>query len=171
MDRAQGYSIWIVPDSLPLTLSTRYIHKYAMKFHSPVFTPHLTLIGNINQNEERVISLTYRLAKQIKACKIRFYKVGHDDSFFTSLFLQARLTPRLKNMYNLSKQIFKLKNTLDYVPHLSLMYGKISLKSKIDIMSKLKVKPQDFDFYATELQVHKTNGRVKNWKKIASFTF
>lgn len=62
-----SYSIWLVPDPAEdfyKRVATEIEH-WALKKNSPVFPPHVTLIGGIKGTEDDVLSKTEALAKQL----------------------------------------------------------------------------------------------------------
>ena len=133
------HSLWIVPNKISMKTFVKINKELAKKYDAPVFTPHMTLIGNLEINQDECIEKTRLLASLLKPFKIRFRQAKCLDEYFRCVFAQADESALLNNAAQLSKQIFG-DNGEEFIPHISLLYGDYLMDMRKKIADSL-----DFD--------------------------
>jgi len=165
MIKAEGYSIWLMPSGEIYDKLAEIISQLSKKYSTPNFEPHLTLLGNLIGPEEDLISKTSKIAKQLKPFEIKLKRADYLDEYFKCLFIRAGKTKEVVEANNITREIFNLKPDPEYIPHLSLMYGDLSSKTKEGILADLG-KEFDISFEVKSIHLFSTTGEVKDWSKV-----
>jgi len=168
MTKAKGYSIWLIPAGEVYQKLSEIISQLSEKYSAPNFEPHITLLGNLIGPEEDLISKTLKLTAQLKPFKINLKKADYLDEYFKCLFIRAEKTKELIRANNIAREAFNFKPDPEYMPHLSLMYGDLSSKTKEEILADLG-KEFDLSFEVRSIHLFSTTGEVKDWYRIKEF--
>ena len=168
MTKAKGYSIWLIPAGGVYQKLSEIISQLSEKYSAPNFEPHITLLGNLIGPEEDLISKTLKLTAQLKPFKINLKKADYLDEYFKCLFIRAEKTKELIRANNIAREAFNFKPDPEYMPHLSLMYGDLSSKTKEEILADLG-KEFDLSFEVRSIHLFSTTGEVKDWYRIKEF--
>lgn len=165
MSEAVGYSLWLVPekDSQAYRLLSKYIQSLAVKHKSPLFEPHITLLGGIQDSEENIRKKTLKLLGVLTSLEIHTRDIGSCESYFQALFLKVALTKEILQTYEKSRQYFALPKK-EYFPHLSIAYGEFS-QDKTRLFRKSLTIP-NFNFSVKTIELWRTEGSVDQWEKI-----
>ncbi|MBI3103721.1 2'-5' RNA ligase family protein [Candidatus Daviesbacteria bacterium] len=145
------------------------INRLAKQYNAPPFQPHVTLLGGIEQPEEKIIRKTAQLVSGQKPFPVTFRQIDYQDYHFRALFVKAEVTKPLLSLHERAKKIFGMQNIPFYMPHLSLLYGNYpnELKEKI-ILEIGRDQTTRFDISSVHLV---RGGEVEDWKAIKEFTF
>lgn len=165
MVRAEGYSIWLMPTGGVYHQLGEIISQLSKKYSTPNFEPHVTLLGNLIGPREDLISKTLKLAEQLKPFEIKLKGADYFDEYFKCLFIRAQKSKEAIEANNIAREVFNLKPDPEYMPHLSLMYGDLGLKTKEEILANLG-KEFDISFEVRGIHLFSTTGEVKDWYKI-----
>ncbi len=170
MSQKQTYSLWLRPfGDIAYSLQER-IKKLSTKHNTPVFEPHITLLGSLEYGETELIQLTDTLAASLNPFEIVLTRAGYSDSFYQSLFVYAAKNEELIGARLKAEKLFDIEPDDEYVPHLSLLYGDLSRNEKERI---LNVMGREFHirFPVHNVLLINTTGKPKKWKKIHSSEF
>lgn len=159
------YSIWLMPSGEVFSKFRNIISELALEQASPLFEPHVTLLGGIEGNKEDMISKTFRLANFLQPVEIKLGEVAYLDEYFRSLFVKAE-SKALDGAHAMAQKIFGVKQK--YEPHMSLMYGDFLPGKKKEIMKRIGSRFDD-KFVAESLKLFLTSGEVEYWKNIKEF--
>lgn len=167
--RAKGYSLWLMPQGNKYQLVSNVINDLAIKYNSPVFEPHVTLIGEVSGDEHEIVEKTEEFASHTAAFTIQLENIDIQDYFFRALFIKAKASRELLNLHKNAKQIFSMQNIPEYMPHVSLLYGNVSLEEKEKIIQSITVPFTEFT--VETIHLYRTKGEVNSWYKIYEFPF
>lgn len=167
--KTKGYSIWLIPQDDTFKKLSKLINGLSGKYSSPIFDPHVTLIGGIIGSQDEVIRKTRKLASKVNFYTIELNKVGFLDSYLKSLFLKAKPDKEVLKANRWAKKIFNMKNSEKYLPHLSLMYGDFSENIKKEIIKNYLTDNFKLNFVVDKIHLYQTDGEVEDWKKVAEF--
>jgi len=168
MTTATGYSIWLMPEGEIYSRLENLISKLSKKYKTPKFKPHLTLIGEIQDSKEDIMHKTSNLARAISPYDIILSGVSYLDEYFRSLFIKAKQTDELLKSNLVARSMFNRENDQKYIPHLSLMYGNLTSKTKETIIFEIG-REFNFTFRVKSIHLYSTNGQVNDWFKIKEF--
>lgn len=169
MTDSATYSLWFEPSGdIAYKLQER-IKKLSEKHQTPVFSPHVTLLGSINGSETELTSLTNTLASPMSPFELELTKAGYLDTFYQSLFIHVEETGTLKELRNRACRLFNVDEE-EYMPHLSLLYGDLSRKEKQRILN-LVGREFHIRFTVKNIVLMQTDGKPDQWKRIHTAVF
>lgn len=167
--KTKGYSILLVPnDKKAYRLYYQTIKKLSKQHHTPLFNPHITLLGSITGQEKDIVTKTGNLAQELKPCLISFDNLGMEQFFFRSLYLEAKPTKQLLQTNQKAGTIFG--TNFPFMPHLSLLYSNLSDRQKRAIITSLESQ-QWPDFTVDALHLYKCDGEVEDWHEVLKAKF
>jgi 2'-5' RNA ligase len=166
MKTTTGYSLWLMPSGKVRDFLFDKIKKISREYFTPIFEPHVTLLGEIILSEQEVMAKSTAMASGIHPFSIRFGSIdGHTD-YFRSLFARVEESPEILHANQAARGIFNRQKDPLYMPHISLLYGMISQDFKEDIIDQIG-KSFNLSFDVTSIHIVATIGEVSDWKKIA----
>lgn len=170
MPASSVYSLWLQPNGdIAYQLQER-IKKLGKKYHTPIFAPHVTLLGSLSASETELTSLTNTLASSLHPIELVLTRAGYHNLFYQALFVHVKKSNALEEMRHTACQLFDHSKTDSFMPHLSLLYGDLSQKEKERI---LNVMGREFHigFIVKSIVLMQTEGPPEEWKKIHTAVF
>jgi len=164
-DITKGYSIWLIPDSEDGQGFQQNIQALANLFGSPLFSPHITLIGEVDLDLESLIDKFNQLQDTAEMQDLCTLSIDYHDTFFRSIVYQVAMSEALMNLNRTARRLFDRNSDPAYYPHLSLLYSNISENEKREAIQKLDP-IETIAFQATEIHLIRTQGRVSDWELI-----
>lgn len=165
---AKGYSLWLVPTGETYDKLSGIIKRLAEEYNTPLFEPHITLLGEAPQSENDVIKRTRQLISGQKPFLATIRTLDYQDFYYRALFVKAEKTEPLLAFHERAKTIFEMPDIPPYMPHLSLLYGNFSgdIKKKI-----IKTIGNEFteEFIVNAVHLIKSEGQANAWYKIKEF--
>jgi len=167
MIKTKGYSLWLMPEGDEYKRLAGIISDLSKRYHTPEFEPHVTLLGEVEKNEEEgMVYATSSLSHLIKPFEIRLDGLDYGGENFKSLFVKVKADKHIINAYLLARKIFK-PGDKKYMPHLSLLYGNLSPRERKAIIGKIG--NFDLSFEADKIHLFSTKGEPKKWYKVNEF--
>jgi len=165
---SRSYSVWLISEGKINEKLSAIISSLSKKYNSPLFEPHVTLIGGFVGDEKELLHKTEVLSRRIKPFNVKLTRTHQLNEFFRSFFILVEKTPELMNAYREAINVFGLSEDPDYMPHVSLIYGDFEPKIKENIVKEIG---RDFNisFKAEKIHFVFNDERNKKWKRIASF--
>lgn len=159
------YTIWILPPpSLKKDLQ-EIIVKLAKKFKSPIFEPHMTLLGDIEIDEESMIEKAKTLASKTQPFSLELGEISFSTTYFQSVFVRVKSTAKLMEANLIAKGIFGKENNV-FMPHMSLLYGDQEMELREIISQEIKL-PINIKFKVEKIVVVPSTKNPKDWKHLA----
>lgn len=131
------YHLWLKPSGKPSHQFAQIIQELALKFQSPTFPPHITLLGNVEGSTADCVAKSTELAQRLSAFPIHVRQPAFGEDYFHCVSLVAEPTPPLVHAHMLARELFRQDGAAPYRPHLSLLYGTYPEDRKKDIIAKL----------------------------------
>ena len=152
----ETYSIW-----LQNSVHNKNIHdlikRYASEENKDSFSPHVTLVSNIN-SKENALKILQKLSDNKSS--VVFDKVSTGDTYFQKLYLESS-----DNSYFFNA-VSKIEGWPSlWVPHMSLCYGD-ELPKSFDLGELNELTPITLTF--DTIAVYKTGPVVSEWKEITT---
>lgn len=164
------YSLWLEPEgNIAYRLQER-IEKLSKKYNTPLFEPHVTLLGDLRHGETELIQLTDMLAGSLHPFELMLTKADCGNSFYQSIFVRVEKSKGLQSARRVACSLFDTNESEDYMPHLSLLYGNMPRNEKERILNLMEREFQ-MKFTAKYIRLVKTEGKPKDWKKIYAAVF
>ncbi len=129
-------TIWAIPkkEEIPSILKCKQsIDKQLM---GPDFPIHMTLVSDFELNEVDLRDLEKKISDNLFPFEIKYESFGMKDYFFQAFFVKVHLDNNLKLTRSKISEILRIDN-LEFMPHLSLYYGKQSREIKKSLLPKL----------------------------------
>src|SRR3989344_3695126 len=123
MRKELSYSIWILPEGKMLESLSSIITDLSRHYGSPLFEPHIGLVGGFEGSEKDLLVNAQELSELIKPFEVRLSGIGHRDEFFRSLFVKVEKTDKFMQTYRAAVGMFEVDKHLydesNFMPHLS----------------------------------------------------
>ena len=126
----KGYALWLMPEEPAFSLLAGEISRLSQECSTPRFDPHVTLLGGITVAEAEALASTVPLAESLKPFGLELGEIGYLEDYFRCLFVRVIPTDSLINANQTAREVFRLPNEPPYMPHLSLVYGKLQMEKK-----------------------------------------
>jgi hypothetical protein len=170
--KATGYSLWLMPEEgTPSHASlSGLIERLAKIAGSPVFPPHVTVLGGIEKDRFEVLSRSEMITTFAAPFEVRLGKIGSECEYFRGFFSEVVQDKEIMEINKRSSIIHGMDK--DFFPHLSLSYFDYSedtlalLKEAID-----GIEMSHFNFMARSLVLYQTEGDVREWKPVFNYPF
>lgn len=160
-----GYSIWLRPAAEHCRILQESIHLLSSALLGPIFTPHITLLGQLRLAEHDIIPKFRTLSRGIYLKSVRVAGIGQQEQYYRALYLEIVKSRQLEVLNHNARNIFDLPDEPPFFPHLSLYYGyrSSSLKEKA-----LKLLPQHFPdrLEIVSIDLVHTEGEVNAWEVV-----
>jgi len=168
------YSLWLVPEGRTEThrFLDQLIHSAAVKYRTPAFNPHVSLISGVAGSEQDVREKTRVLAEKITPYEIQLSEVGSNGIYFQALFSRVEQTRSVLDANIVAQKIFGMDKG-KYFPHLSLAYGDLS-NEQVATLQQFVVLGNPIagmHFLAQGVELWRIEGAVEKWRKVATFPF
>ncbi len=167
--KAKGYSLWLMPEGDIYPKGAKLIESIVKRYKTPFFEPHVTLLGEILGDEHEIIEKSEKLASEFKHLTITLESIDYQDYFFRALYVKAQKSDPLLQLHKDAKEIFKMNEVPEYMPHMSLLYGTLSSDEKKHILSSIKIPFTEFT--VKRIHLYRTTGEVSSWYKLYEFPF
>src|SRR3989338_5017501 len=105
MTQTKRYSLWIIPTGDVYDRLKDIILRLSLKYSTPRFEPHITLIGGLSCSEEEILSKVSWLSTLLKPFPVKLIKTEYLDEYYRCLFLRAEETDNLLNAHALAIKI------------------------------------------------------------------
>ena len=164
------YSLWLVPerDGPAFAALAELIRDLARQFDTPVFDPHVTLVGGL-EGDEAALAAAAKDVAGIERPQIELTEIVSRDSYFQRLVVAAAPTPPLLRAHALARAALGAE-TAAYWPHLSLAYGELdAAQIRRLLVIATAAGPVGAHFPAAALELWRTDGAVSGWACTASF--
>ncbi len=169
-DTASGYSLWLVPEGVVLEYLQGIILDLSMKYETPMFEPHVTLIGEMNCGLGEASEYASQIARRLRPFYVELGMPCRGDTYFKALFAEIKETPELMEANKIAQEVCGTKQA--YKPHLSLLYsllhGDLDEEVLRGTLHYLRNKFQSGGgFPVTTLFLYQTEGEPWHWHRIA----
>jgi len=129
-------TLWAIPKKkdVPLILDAK--QTIDKKLKGPSFPIHMTLAGQFDLNLSKAKILEEEMANAIDPIEISYKGYGMKDYFFQAFYVKVNLNRDLQTTRSKICDMLKIENE-EFMPHLSLYYGKQALEKKQTLLTEL----------------------------------
>lgn len=147
---------------------TDLIARLSKTYSTPLFPPHVTLLGGLTDTEDNLLSLSRKLAARLRPFDIRLTRADYLDEFYRALFVRVSETQPLMSANLQARGLFGRDHDRKFMPHLSLLYGNLDVGLKEAILTEAG---RTFDrvFPVDRLFLHCTTGDTQDWYRLGEF--
>lgn len=129
----------------------------------PVFEPHLTLGGPLNEYQPRTTDRFHSLATKVKSTLINPLRYAYKNEYFQSLFVEIEKTKELLDLKKSIDNTFGLTSD-DYFPHISLYYGHQEELRKKELLKLLNKLSQPI--YVDKIVLVDVDENIESWRVV-----
>lgn len=162
------YALWLIPEAKVRGRLARTIRRLSRQHSTSGFPPHITLASGIVAPAREVAAKTAHLAKSLRPIHLRLTSIDFRDEYFRCLFVKVARTRPLVRAHQKAKQVFGLRGRRAFLPHVSLVYGDLSLATKRDIALALG-RRFNLEFDVRRMDVVAIQGPPSHWRRLKSF--
>ncbi len=166
--RGRGFSLWLMPDGESLGRLTTVVGRLAARLGTPAFAPHVTLLAGLAGEEADLVARAEALATRLARLGVELAEVEGRDEYFRCLYVRAEPAASLRARHGRAAAAFGVPPDRDFLPHLSLVYGRLSADEKQRIAESIE-SDLPVSFEATTLEVWRTEGAVAEWVRRGRF--
>jgi len=172
MEQSATYSLWLEPTGNTAYKLQQRIKELSKKYDTPLFSPHVTLLGGLTASKTELEALTETLVSSVTPFDLKLTNAGYLNTFYQSLFIHVEQNEGLTYLHKNACRLFDCPEEYEneYMPHLSLLYGDINQKQKEKILNNIG---REFyiRFTAKKVVLMHTDGKPEQWKKIHTAMF
>jgi 2'-5' RNA ligase len=159
------YSIQIVPNKNLLKELTDIVKQLSEKYHTPIFVPHMTIVGGFESDLKTIKQKLASIARTVTPLNLELGPISFSTTYFQSVFVRVNSTAGLMDLNLKIKKEFNLSNNA-FMPHISLVYDIPDMKTREKISKEIELK--NTKFTATELGVITDSFNPDEWKTVFS---
>ncbi|HEY0756881.1 MAG TPA: 2'-5' RNA ligase family protein [Ktedonobacteraceae bacterium] len=159
------YSFWFMPGGAVEQKFSQLIVQLAQRYASPVFPPHITLLGSIEAHEQEIVRQAQDLASLIHSFSVQLTNVAFTPAYYQALFVKVDPSAEIVAAYQQVSKLFPANQQTAYMPHLSLLYGDLSIAIKQKIIEEIGEHFAD-RFEVDTLHLYLTEGAASDWQSI-----
>ena len=158
---------WLTPASgTTRDQLTDTINRLAADHDASRFQPHVTVLVTLDAACDAAARRLASLVADSPPVELTFTAIGHQETYFRSLYLRAAPSVQLQALQEAGRQAFAL-DRLPAAPHLSLLYSDMTEDRKRPIIADLGISlPLTVCFDAIELWGRDPRG-VRSWYRAA----
>lgn len=116
------YSVWLLPEANHEARLASHMARLSAHLGGPMFSPHVTVQGDITLPPEPLAGLLGRLAMSTAPQRWRIDQVEASDHFFRCLYLRFAAEPTFTDMQHTMEAFTRTAQGLSPFAHLSLAY-------------------------------------------------
>ena len=117
------HSIWLSPSNAAFELLQQRIEMLTEHSGTPVFTPHMTLLGGIEGDPERTAELCKRAFAQCGTLNASITALSRTEKFFMSFFVDLDVPANVLSARSAIAVDLGFVAATPFRPHISLAYG------------------------------------------------
>jgi 2'-5' RNA ligase len=125
-------------------------------------------LGSIPSRRSEMVERSARVAEALHPFVIRLGPIDFLDEYFRCLFVRTLLSEPQRRAYQAACRVFGCLHKKKFMPHLSLLYGNFTPDVKREIIAEIGPR-LDVQFRARSVDLYRTHGEPRNWRRIASF--
>lgn len=129
---------WLIPAEPSRSLFASMIARLAARFDAPVFEPHVTIYAGEKGDDTPAQVLSHALTG-CKPFRLSARDIQYSDEFTKTLFVQFEPSPELSHLSRALQQASARHDEYELNPHLSLIYKKMTLAPKIEVVDSVKL--------------------------------
>lgn len=173
--RGSGYSLWLGPDpdTSEYVMLDQIIQRVAGIYGTPLFKPHVTLLGGIKGDEEYIRKKTRAIAAKIAPYDIELGELGSNGTASQILFSRVEKRGPVLAAYDIAQKEFELDKG-PYFPHLSFVYNQLTPVQVSEIWKMVAGEGElitTMCFKVSSISLWQTKGVVEEWREVEKCPF
>jgi 2'-5' RNA ligase len=165
---SRSYALWLIPAEEVRPRLASAIRRLSRELRTPAFAPHITLVSSIRRSKREVLSGAARLARQTPRLAVQLTGIEGQSEYFRCLFAKVRSTRELVRARRMAERIFAVRPPRRFTPHLSMVYGDLTLERKRKVAESL-FQYRELEFEVRRMHVVRIQGAPHRWRRVGSF--
>lgn len=120
------HSIWVMPAASDEALLSGIVSELSARFGTPVFAPHLTVLGDSETQPAELEAAIHVAAKDVSIFEEPIRAIETSEAYFRSFYSRFPVAPALVEL----KQALDPEGLGSFMPHVSLLYGPVEDAAK-----------------------------------------
>ncbi len=162
---APRYSLWLLPDEEATAKFSELITGLSDRYHGPRFSPHVTMLGWLRGEEDALAQSAMDLAQELQALTLRPQRLAGEAYYFRCFYVELERSAALLAAHERASAAFKAGYASDYLPHLSLVYGRLDGAEKTRLRAELAAR-LSATFTADRLRLVHIEVAVADWRAV-----
>jgi hypothetical protein len=162
-----GLSLWLMPAEPAARRFRSVIEGMAARLGSPVFDPHVTLLGGITLDEAHAWPLAATLAATLAPVRVRLVRIGWRPAYFRCLYAEVE-SEAIVRAHETARGLFHLPESPPYEPHLSFVYADLADVEQAALAVEVD-RHLPVSTVLDTLRLMRTTGAVEEWQAAGSF--
>jgi len=162
---------WVTPAEPARSFFASSIADLAVRFEAPLFEPHVTVYACEKKGENPPEILSDAMAHW-EPIRLAVRDIQCSDEFTKTLFVQFEPSAELARLSNAIKEASGMDDDYGLNPHLSLIYKKMPLETKMEIANSLCLPFTEVEFDSVKAIVSSakiaTSDDVNSWRVVAT---
>ena len=155
------YAFWLILEKSDQRLIQGIINDFGKRFEAPSFLPHITVYGLVNTKLEYLSTIAEEISSNFKPFKVKLLNLAYSDEIWKTLYINIKLDKNLNTIYHHLQKNLRMINDYKFEPHLSLIYKKIPLNEKKEIISNFELKQS---VKIDKICIFKYSRKINEWK-------
>ncbi|CAN7132402.1 cyclic phosphodiesterase [Brassica rapa] len=168
-EKREMYAVWAVPEEDVEDRLRRLMEGLRSEFGGPPFDPHLTLVGPQKLTAGEAKLMFEAACEGFKAYPATVDQVSAATSYFQCVYVSLRHNVEVMNAAGHFMGHFKAFTGKLYVPHMSILYGDLTVEEKKKALEKASTLDSSLDglnFRINRVELWITDADVGSWVKI-----
>ena len=170
MVQQSPYYLWLKPDRDGYRQFAVLINSLSKRFGTPRFEPHITLLSRLLGTEAQLTPLILQLTARRTPFSVRCAGIEFTDDYFRCLFVSVKSNSALSSLHQDAKNVIPNQDARAFQPHVSLMYGDISVAEKLAIAAELG-EWDSVEFRIAGVSLYSALGGPEEWRQVSEFMF
>jgi len=124
------YALWLVPEDAAASQLHSVIRQLADRYTTPVFSPHMTLLGWVKGEETELAGKLEALAARLTPIQARLTGFAGAPYYFRCFYSPVESSTELRQAVDEASHAFGASAGSDFQPHISLIYGQLDRDEK-----------------------------------------
>ncbi|HRE20362.1 MAG TPA: hypothetical protein PKW21_04935 [Rhabdaerophilum sp.] len=132
-------SYWLLASEEDETLLMAEVAHLAACHGTPVFRPHLTLLGDIARESMPDRAITEVISSSVAAFSLPVADIVTGESYFRSFYAAFALSPELLRLRTTTSRLCEADGS-GFMPHVSLLYGPVERAAKAESAAEVRTR-------------------------------
>ena len=155
------FSIWVEPITTDAKYLLQIICNLGKKYGSPIFDPHITVYSGVQSISAAKSAI--RNCKDMKKFAVNVTDLAFSNNLWKTVFINVEKNQKLKQIHDSIKKNTPQRSQYELNPHLSLIYKKMTVSKKQEIIDSLRIKRK---FTFDKITIIASSKNVEKWKVI-----
>ena len=167
-EKVRRYSLWLRPNQAQTSELEQVISRLARDYGTTPFPPHVTLLPNITARLDKVRQVCTKLVRTTREINLPLQEIGYSETYHRNFFILVEPVQVLSELYRCAKTALGYITKEHFIPHLSLLYGSLDLKTKRKLKQEIEGTYPTI-LHCQRLDLYDIAGDVAGWSCIDSY--